>query len=136
MNTLLRHTAVTSLALFVLACNEPPMGPDAAGVDLQSLVAELGDTGAEVTLEGHIANPPFWSNGHVLTVNRHRVDAYLFESVADAEQAASGISPDGSAISEDGKATQVEWVDVPHFFASGRLIVLYVGRDKSGGRTT
>ncbi len=124
------RTAVTlSLLLLPLGCSEPPIGPADSELDLQTFIARLQEAGAEVILAGPIPGPVFSVGGQVLTVNGHRVSAYVYESAQEAHSAAAGISPDGSSIREDGRASQIEWVDVPHFFNAGRLIVLYVGRD-------
>lgn len=124
------RTAVTlSLLLLPLGCSEPQIGPADSEPDLQMFIAQLQEAGAEVNLAGPIPGPVFLVGGHVLTVNGHRVEVYVFESTPEARSAAGGISPDGSSIRADGRATQITWVDVPHFFNGGRLIVLYVGRD-------
>ncbi len=130
MKSRLVSTAVTlSLLLLPLGCGEPPTGPGDSELDLQTFIARLQEAGAEVILEGPITVPSFLAGGHILTVNGHRVEAYVYESAQEARSAAVGISPDGSSIREDGRATHIEWVDAPHFFNAGRLIVLYVGRD-------
>jgi len=124
------RTAVTlSLLLLPLGCSELPIGPADSELDLQMFIAQLQEAAAEVILEGPIPSPSFLAGGHVLTVNGHRVEAYVFESAPEARRAAAGISPDGSSIREDGRATHIEWVDAPHFFSGGRLVVLYVGHD-------
>ena len=130
MKSRLVSTAVTlSLLLLPLGCGEPPTGPGDSELDLQTFIVRLQEAGAEVILAGPIPGPVFLAGGHVLTVNGHRVGAYVYESAQKARSAAAGISPDGSSIREDGRATHIEWVDAPHFFNAGRLIVLYVGRD-------
>ncbi len=132
MKSRLVNTAITfSLLLLPLGCSEPQIGPadPALDLDLQTFIAQLQEAGAEVILVGPIPGPVFLVGGQVLTVNGHRVSAYIYESAQEAHSAAAGISPDGSSIREDGRASQIEWVDVPHFFNAGRLIVLYVGRD-------
>ena len=126
----LRMAVTLSLLLLPLGCSEPQIGPaDSEQLDLQTFIARLQEAGAEVILAGPIPGPVFLAGGHVLTVNGHRVGAYVYESAQEARSAAAGISPDGSSIREDGRATHIEWVDAPHFFNAGRLIVLYVGRD-------
>ncbi len=130
MKSRLVSTALTfSLLLLPLGCGEPPTGPGDSELDLQTFIARLQEAGAEVILAGPIPGPVFLAGGHVLTMNGHRVGAYVYESAQEARSAAAGISPDGSSIREDGRATHIEWVDAPHFFNAGRLIVLYVGRD-------
>ena len=130
MKSRLVNTALTfSLLLLPLGCGEPLTGPGDSELDLQTFIARLQEAGAEVILAGPIPGPVFLAGGHVLTVNGHRVGAYVYESAQEARSAAAGISPDGSSIREDGRATHIEWVDAPHFFNAGRLIVLYVGRD-------
>lgn len=43
------------------------------------------------------------------------------------ENEASQVAPDGGSIG----TSMVTWVDTPHFYKAGRIIVLYVGSDET-----
>ncbi|MCH7843602.1 MAG: hypothetical protein IID01_12655 [Chloroflexi bacterium] len=76
----------------------------------------------------------FAPQGQVLTVNGEDIQAFEFGSAEEADAAAGGVSATGSSIvttMADGtqKASMITWVEPPHFYKAGKLIVLYVGCD-------
>ena len=50
-----------------------------------------------------------------------------YGDAAALEAEAAGISPGGSSIARDGKASMILWDTAPHFFRTETAIVLYVG---------
>jgi len=66
-------------------------------------------------------------------VNEQEVRVFRFGTPKAASAAAGAVAPDGYSVgaSEDGETTvsQIEWVDTPHFYRRGSLIVLYLGKD-------
>ena len=59
---------------------------------------------------------------------------YCYPSAAEAEADAAAVSPNGYSTRYEypdgtGTVTGAEWVDTPHFYRLGNLIVLYVGRE-------
>jgi hypothetical protein len=105
------------------------------------LVAKLRAGGATVIEGGSIrtdtssaeASKPLLSGaGHPLLVNGERVEVYDYATTFLAAADASRISPDGSTFSAGfgplgGSAASVDWIALPHFYRSGRLIVQYIG---------
>ncbi len=67
--------------------------------------------------------PLFSVSGLPLEVNGETVIVYEFKTNAEAEYRTNNIEGDGYHV---GKAW-VSWMDTPHFYQRGRLIVLYVG---------
>jgi hypothetical protein len=53
------------------------------------------------------------------------VQVYEFADEAEAQAAAATVSEDGTEI---GTAV-IRWIDAPHFYQQGRIIVLYLGTD-------
>ena len=111
---------------------EPPL--PAAGVpashggpvrDYISLVDGLRAAGALVVPEGEVSQPFFAVVGYALRVTDATVQVFEYEDEAAAQAEAGRVSPDGSSIG----TTAVLWVAPPHFFASGRVLVLYLGDD-------
>ena len=73
------------------------------------------------------ANQPFFSvKGKIVKVNNENINIFEYKDESSAKADASKISPDGSSIG----TTMVTWVDEPHFYQNGKLIVLYVGKNK------
>lgn len=60
-----------------------------------------------------------------LEVDDKRIAVYEYKKVEDAKKDAKTISKDGFNIGN----TAVDWVDEPHFFQYGKLIVGYIGSD-------
>ena len=57
----------------------------------------------------------------------YKRQVYEYADEAAAQSDAALVDASGSTIG----TSQPFWVDVPHFFRSGKLIVLYVGSDES-----
>jgi hypothetical protein len=79
--------------------------------------------------EGDMLEQDFFAVApQIIKVNGEDVQVFEFEAEADAEAAAASISGAGSIITmPDGSVIQVDWMSAPHWFQSGRLVVLYVG---------
>ena len=104
---------------------------------LNELIAQLKAAGATV-VPGADVNQPFLDvTGHILSVNGEQIQVYEYASVLDASNQAARVSPDGAsftvASSSDGSgsAYQVDWVKPPHLYKAGRIIVIYIGTNRS-----
>ena len=104
---------------------------------LNELIAQLKAAGAKV-IPGTGLNQPFMAvGGHTLTVNGEQFQVYEYASDSDADKQASSISPDGASFATNTSnglpagATQVDWVKPPHLYTAGRIIVIYIGTNKS-----
>lgn len=77
---------------------------------------------------------PFFSvQGQVVTVNGENVQVFEYADAATAETEASYTTDViHFAIKEDSitRALVVDWVAPPHFYKTGRLIVIYIGDDR------
>ena len=67
----------------------------------------------------------FSVTGQVLSVNDNDVQAFEYADAQLAEAEAAMIASDGSSVG----TSMMMWVATPHFYQSGRVIVLYVGDD-------
>jgi hypothetical protein len=66
--------------------------------------------------------------GQTVFIDGVRVSTYEYPSAATLDEERSGISRDGYSVPmETGGVAMVEWVAPPHFYAGGKLLVLYVG---------
>jgi hypothetical protein len=105
----------------------PSPQPMIAAGGLEELVEALRALGLTVEVGGPIDDPLFSGEGRYLRVNG--VDLQVFEYASEAEREA-----ESGRITEYGSPSPtmiVEWIAPPHFWAQGRLIVLYVGYDKA-----
>jgi hypothetical protein len=104
-----------------------PSGGEAGPETLADLVAALQAAGAQVQ-EGNPVDQPFFSiSGRILTVNGGEVQAFEFPDALQREQASRRITVEG----QPSPTVMIQWLDDPHFWGVGRLIVLYVGRDEA-----
>ncbi len=107
---------------------QPPVVSHGGPVtDYVSLIDNLRAAGATVEPAGDISQPFFSVKGNAITVNGGDVQVFEYADAATADAEAALISPDGSSIG----TTMVSWVAAPHFYKTGRLIVLYVGDNAS-----
>ena len=118
--------------------SDPPTAPIVSHggpvKDYVNLVDSLRAVGATVDPAGTRSGSPFAPQTQLLTVNGEDISAYEFGSAEEADAGAEGVSASGSSIvttfaDGTGKSTMVTWVESPHFYKAGKLIVLYVGCD-------
>ena len=121
-------------ALVASGCGNAPAAsasnasPEPAAVEDQaSLVAALVATGATVETGEPISQPFFSVEGNIIKVNGADIQLFEYENTEEMELDSSQIAPDGGSNA----TTMITWMDSPHFYKSGRLIVLYVGSDQT-----
>jgi len=89
------------------------------------LVGALRDAGSSVESAEELEQPFFTVKGKVIRVDGADVQVFEYSDEAAMGAEASQISPDGTSVG----TSMMMWVEPPHFWAKGRLIVLYVGSD-------
>ena len=60
-------------------------------------------------------------------MNGADLQVFEYENSEAMEKEASQVAPDGGSIG----TSMVTWIDAPHFYKAGRIIVLYLGNDKA-----
>ncbi len=125
------HAAVLLAGLLVQACGStPPRSPGETpipGPETRALAASLERQGASVTFAEAMpasAHPYFRVQAARYVLNGENLYAFEYGSGAEATADATRIAADGASIG----TTRISWVSDPHFYRSGNLIVLYVGR--------
>lgn len=101
--------------------------PAGSITDYDSLVASLEARGAEVEYKEEIFQDFLSVDGKVITVNGIDVQVFEYADAVEAQAEAAQIPPDGSSFA----TIMVTWIDDPHFYQQGSLIVLYVGSDQA-----
>lgn len=61
----------------------------------------------------------------VISVGGSDIQVYEFQSESDAQESSLMISEDGTEIG----TSIIRWIDTPHFYTKGKIIVLYVGQN-------
>ena len=95
--------------------------------DQASLISALQAAGANVETGDSITQDFFTPEGHTVNVNGADLQVFEYESAEAMEKDASQVAPDGGSIG----TSMVDWMDTPHFYKAGRIIVLYVGSDQA-----
>jgi len=130
------RAAAAIAVLSVVAClaraasSEPVwQSQDATGSSyaLGQLVRDLQAAGEKVKVAGRYGLPFFDVASHVMRVNGSEPQLLVLEYPDELARAAASqkISSDGHSIG----GRQVWWTAQPNFWARGRVIVLYLGRD-------
>lgn len=97
--------------------------PEQMVSDYTSLVEDLKSTGASVETGESVSQPIFNPQGQVIKLNDEDVQVFEYVGEDEAKNEAMQVSADGSSVG----TTMVSWIDTPHFYQSGKIIVLYVG---------
>jgi len=129
-------TLLSIFGLVLAACASQPPAAETPDIETGSgissiagfddLVAALEAAGAQVESAGEIEQAFLSAPGQIIKLNGTDVQVFEYATPEVAEAEAGTISPDGTSTN----TTMITWVDAPHFYRSGRLIVLYVGSDE------
>lgn len=115
-------TALLVLPVVLGACASPaPL----SGYGISELTAALQESGGKVRDVGSIEQEFFTPSGRRLAIGDQELQVFQYEDDAARQAESSLIQADGSP----NPTTMVMWIDQPHFWAKGRLIVLYLGSD-------
>jgi hypothetical protein len=123
-----RLASLIVAVLLLMKCGGNPAGPSDGITSLDTLVSSLQQQSATI-VRGELmpaTSYPFFSvRARQLAVNGGNTQVFEYASTDDASREAALVSTDGSAVG----SVQASWIDLPHFYRSGRIIVLYVGRE-------
>ena len=114
------------VSVFLTACGSQT-AENSAPENKAALTEALRASGAKVETGDLIEQPFFSVKGQIFQINGADVQVFEYESVEAAEAEAELVSESGSTIG----TSMVSWMAAPHFYKSGRVIVIYVGDDAS-----
>jgi hypothetical protein len=115
-------------SLSKLPSSDEPIVPfEGMATDYSSLVNAIQSRGVLVEHIDEIAseNSSFSVPIHVISVGGADVQIYEFASESDAKTASLTVSEDGTEIG----LSIIRWMDEPHFYTNGKLIVQYIGHN-------
>src|SRR6266508_6035239 len=119
-----------AFAIAISGCSSATPSPSSEPLSVQdqsSLLAALEAAGAKVKIGESITQEFFTPEGQTLKVNGVDLQVFEYENADAMEKEASRVAPDGGSIG----TSMVTWIDMPHFYKAGRIIVLYLGRDQA-----
>ena len=122
MKTLNWRVPVVMLALLPFGCS-PAKTSDTMGID--GLISALRQNGATVELGEPIQQGFLTVEGRSVSINGGEVQVFEYASSDALEADASLVSADGGSVG----TTMISWMDTPHFYKGGRVLVIYVGND-------
>lgn len=93
--------------------------------DYFSLVEAIKSKGVLVEPVEELDDSPFSTTTKVISIGGADIQVYEFQTESDAWTASMTVSEDGTEIG----TSIIRWIDVPHFYTKGKLIVLYVGQN-------
>ena len=93
--------------------------------DQASLIDALRAARATVELGDSVEQPFFAVGGQILLVNKTEVQVFEYEAAEVMEVDASLVASDGASVG----TTMINWIAPPHFYKTGRIIVLYLSED-------
>ncbi len=90
------------------------------------LLKQLRSAGAPVETGYPIQQPFLGVEGKTIKVNGQDVQIFEYADENARQAESSKISKDGSSIGTN----MVNWMEPPHFWATGKIIVLYIGKNQ------
>ena len=113
--------ALISGVLLAAGCVEPGV------TSLDDVRADLAREGAVVRTIGTTIGLPFSVGANRVEVDGREIRVFEYRDVASRERDSSSITMGGYRV----HGSPVEWSAEPHFWADGRVLVLYVGEDEA-----
>ena len=111
-------------AMSLVACRVSLSSPQPApAADLVTFIDSLRASGASVELGEAVDQPFFSAPGKTIILNGEDVQVFQYLGVATAKTQAALVALDGNTIG----ASKPTWMESPHFFRQGKLLVLYIG---------
>lgn len=106
----------------------PPASQAGPATDYQSLINKLRAEGlrVEAAADGDLAQPFFSVPARLVVVNGVTLQVFEYGSTAAADAESSRVNAQGTSVG----TTMLTWVEPPHFYKSGKLIILFVGNDE------
>ena len=96
--------------------------------DLARLIAKLRHGGATVVLSNERVSQPFFAvRGRIVKINAEAVQVFEYPRTPAVDVDARKISTDGRTIG----TSKPSWMAPPHFFKSGKFLVLYIGGNQT-----
>ena len=95
--------------------------------DRASLIIGFQASNATAEIVESVFQDFFSPEGSLVRVNGVDIQVFEYETPEAMEQEASQVAPDGGSVG----TSMMMWMDAPHFYKTGRIIVLYVGSDEN-----
>lgn len=110
----------------------PPHPPSSSrtksSFELVRLIEKFRAHGVTVVLTKEKVSQPFFATGgRVININGEALQVFEYATPARANTDAKQVSADGTTIG----TSKPTWIASPHFFKSGKLIVLYIGENQT-----
>ena len=103
------------------ASTQPPVVEDQA-----SFLAALQAAHPKAEIGDSVTQDFFSPEGRIITVNGQDIQVFEYESAEAMESEASQVAPDGGSVG----TSMMMWMDAPHFYKAGRILILYIGSDE------
>jgi hypothetical protein len=118
------------LGLSLQGCGNSPVTPlpteSLIVQDQASLLAALQESNATAEIVDSVIQDFFSPEGNIIRVNGVDIQVFEYETSEAMEQEADQVAPDGDSVG----TSMMMWMDAPHFYKTGQIIVLYIGSDE------
>jgi hypothetical protein len=99
--------------------------PKQMATNYASLVDNLKSTGASIEIGESVSQPFFTAQGQVIKLSGEDIQVFEYMSEEEPIKESMQVSSDGSSVG----TTMISWIDTPHFYQTGKIIILYVGNN-------
>jgi hypothetical protein len=109
--------------LFIQRETELDISDQVFEYDYVSLMDAFEKNGINVNVVETLDDSSFFVPTIVVKINDEMIQVYEFSSGIDTQNASELVSKDGTQIG----SSIIRWIDEPHFYSKGKLIVQYIG---------
>lgn len=97
-----------------------------ACLNMERLIETLRAEGLTVEKAGEIDQPFFSVKGQIIQINGDTLQVFEYDDLPTTMREAAQVSQNATSIGN----TQIEWIDTPHFYHNGKMIIIYLGNDE------
>jgi hypothetical protein len=100
--------------------------------DYSTVLNHLNVSDVSFREDGEITQDFFNVKSRIIVINESNIEVFEYDTPEAMKVESKYVSPiDGSTFIRPDKIVSVNWIDSPHFYKAGRIIVLYVGRNQT-----
>ncbi len=125
--TISAAAAAAGIAIWVIILFVSPVFQESSDTvdvtDYSNFVVQLTAEGVAVEETGELVQPFFSITGKTIKADGQDIQIFEYAHGGAMAEDAALVSPDGFSIG----TTMLNWIDTPHFYKSGRIIVIYIG---------
>jgi len=96
-------------------------------MDYDNFVQEMAKDSVKIEMSGQLTESFIGAVPKIIKIDNAEAQIFEYSNESEMERNSAEINSDGSSVGN----TMITWIDKPHFFKRGKIIMLYLGKDNN-----